>query len=199
MIIAIFISVSSEAKGGKLFLDSAIGYGAAEITNPDGSVAYYDTINVWPELKIPAVDSGKFGLDFGVGARYMGLENRANGSTQSEFGQHFGYGANLELRAYRFFVGYSYYLMSAKQSWSGTLNQVSEFDYNLSGLSAGFSIPVGKVNKLALVYTSQTATYSGSDLGLSADPEYTETVFWLRLKMSFGSTPGKAFGAILGK
>ncbi|MCB0420785.1 MAG: hypothetical protein KDD61_07300 [Bdellovibrionales bacterium] len=189
IVILIFFSRQSFGKG--VSIEAAAGLTSAQITNPDGSIAYYTGISLQPKGHLPIFDDKTWGVYFNLTGRYLTFENNANYSVQRETGTHLGPGFGLSARFARFSMGADYFYLRARHYLAGTVSGFQEFDYQPLSYFISYNKPINNSMSLIFSYNKTTAVISAEKADIKADAQYEDTTLFLHIKIDTGESLGK--------
>ncbi|MGE4132026.1 MAG: hypothetical protein AB7F86_10350 [Bdellovibrionales bacterium] len=191
-------SVATAKDNGGVKMQLSLGMPYLTITNPDETKANYDGLAASARGFIPIFYGDKFRTDLTGSFRYLDFENKANGSSQSEYASYLGPGAGLELTVYNIYVGASYFYYKGRHTSVGTISHKAEFQ--ISGMSQyiGIRFEFG-LGALGLSYSQMSAKVPGSAVGLSSSSDWDQSTLWLQFTYNFKTTTGKFLQSLFGK
>ncbi|MGE3758951.1 MAG: hypothetical protein AB7H97_14415 [Pseudobdellovibrionaceae bacterium] len=164
-----------------------LGYGGAQIVNPDGTKANYKALGMKGGAQLPLFEGGNFASHLVGGLQYLDLQNNANSGRQSEIANMIGPSAGLKLRAFKFFVEYDYSFMLARHYAIGTISRSSKYNMPVGTMSAGITYPLKQLT-VSFAYSQSSGTVPKASSELSKSSPYTDQVYWLQLSYSTGSS-----------
>lgn len=189
IVFTLFFSWTAHGKG--VAIEAAAGLTTAQITNPDGSIAYYSGIALQPKGYLPIWDDKAYGFYFNLTGRYLTFENNANYSIQRETGTHLGPGFGLSGRLARINFGIDLFYIRARHYLAGTVSAYQEFDYQPTSMYISYSKDINRQMDLVFSYAKTTATIEASKADLKSDASYEDTTLFIHLHIKTGESLGK--------
>lgn len=192
LVIVLLISSTNAFAGNSQFgtgitFDLGIGYGGAQIKNPDDTKANYKVLGLKGGAMLPIFEGGDFSAHLTGGLKYLDLQNNANSGKQSEIANMIGPSAGLRIRAFKFFVQYDYSFMLARHYAIGTISRSSKYDMPTGTLSGGLTYPLKHLT-VSFAYSQSSGTVPKASSELSKSSPYTDQVYWLQVSYSTGSS-----------
>ncbi|MCB0413799.1 MAG: hypothetical protein KDD50_05670 [Bdellovibrionales bacterium] len=199
-IILLFLILTSPylfaGQGEGVSAQGNFGLPSSQITNPDGSTAFYSGIGLKADLSIPLYTPGGFATAFRLNIKYLDLQNSANSSSQRETGNHIGGGAGLKLNFYRIFMTYDFNVMKARHFFVGDINHYLEYDYNSAGYSVGLEFSTSKTFSGVISYSINSGNIPKAATGFTSDSSYSDSLIWIGVKYKTGLPFGKFLESI---
>lgn len=168
-----------------LLFDFSFGKPVASISNPDGSLAYYDGLSSNAKFIVPIWGNSAMTLKGLASLNYFDLKNTTTQSV-TETAQAIGPGLGLELRTFGLLLGATAHMMRIRhQLISSVVSNNLEYSFMLNGFYIGYEKSFKNL-RIGVLKTDSTASLPSGDNGLSQKSTFTESTIWLTIRYDFG-------------